>query len=240
MLLCDDLGPRIDAIGGEYTDLYRQLVESADPDGDRVDMVSFRAHDGTVPTAGELASFDAVMIGGSKAGVYEDHPWLQPLMATVRTAIDAHIPTIGICFGHQVVATALGATVTPFEGGWNLSGIDYHFVDATQRHALDTTDTMRLIAFHQDQVREVPVGTRRYLTADRCEIAGVVGDAILTMQPHPEFSSDVARAILESGRGRRFSDAEIDDALSRVDGPLDHGVAARLIRSVIERRSAFV
>lgn len=237
MLLCDDLGPRIDAIGGEYTDLYRQLVESADPDGDRVDMVPFRAHDGIVPTTDELTSFDAVMIGGSKAGVYEDHPWLQPLFSSVRTAIDTHIPTIGICFGHQVVAMALGATVTTFEGGWNLSGIDYRFVDATQQNASAADDTIRLLAFHRDQVREVPEGTRRYLTADRCEIAGLVGDAILTLQPHPEFSSDVARAILESGRGRRFSDAEIDDALSRVDGPIDHHVAARLIRSVIERRS---
>jgi GMP synthase-like glutamine amidotransferase len=240
MLLCDDLGPRIDAIGGEYTDLYRRLVESADPDGDRVDMVPFRAHDGIVPTAHDLASFDAVMIGGSKAGVYEDHPWLQPLFAAVRTAIDSHIPTIGICFGHQVVATALGASVTPFEGGWNLSGVDYRFVDASHQHESEVRDSIRLIAFHQDQVREVPVGTRRFLTADRCEIAGLVGDAILTMQPHPEFSSEVARAILESGRGRRFSDAEIDDALSRVDRPLDADVAARLIRSVIERRSALV
>lgn len=240
MLLCDDLGPRIDAIGGEYTDLYRQLVVAADPDGDHVDMVPFRAHDGIVPSAHELGSFDAVMIGGSKAGVYEDHPWLDPLFATVRTAIDAHIPTIGICFGHQVVAAALGATVTPFEGGWNLSGIDYRFIDAAPPRASDAGDTIRLLAFHQDQVREVPVGTRRYLTADRCEIAGLVGDAILTMQPHPEFSSDVARAILESGRGRRFSDAEIDNALSRVDGPLDDDVAARMIRSVIERRSALV
>jgi GMP synthase-like glutamine amidotransferase len=54
---------------------------------------------------------DAWIITGSSAAVYEDHPWLPPMREFVRQAIDQTIPTLGICFGHQLMAQAFGGTV---------------------------------------------------------------------------------------------------------------------------------
>ena len=234
MLLCDDLGARIAGVEGEYTDLYRALLASGDPDGEAVEMIAFRAHDGHLPATADLRSFDGVMISGSKAGVYEDHAWLPGLFDTVRSAIDAQVPTIGVCFGHQVVAAALGAEVAPFAGGWNLAGVDYRFVEPRPA-GIDGTE-VRLIAFHRDQVRDVPNGTRRYLTSDRCEIAGLVGDSVLTIQPHPEFSPAVADSILRSGLGRRFDEAEVNEALERLTGAFHARDAARWMRALLDRR----
>ncbi|MDA3015366.1 MAG: type 1 glutamine amidotransferase [Actinomycetota bacterium] len=234
MLLCDDLGSRIAAVEGEYTDLYGALLTSAQPEGEPVEMVPFRAHDGQLPATGDLRSFDGVMISGSKAGVYEDHAWLPGLFDTVRAGIDAQVPTIGVCFGHQVVAAALGAEVAPFAGGWNLAGIDYRFV-APAPVGVDCTE-VRLIAFHRDQVRDVPEGTRHYLTADRCEIAGLVGESVLTVQPHPEFSPAVADAILRSGLGRRFGEAEVSEALERLSGDFHTIETANWMRALLDRQ----
>ena len=233
MLLCDDLGEDIASIEGGYLDLYAVLLNSAGAEFEPVDMVPFRSHEGELPTAGQLRSVDAIMISGSRAGVYEPHQWLPPLLKTVRTAIDRQVPTIGVCFGHQVVAAALGAEVAPFEGGWNLAGVDYRFDGQTLPGS--RIDGARLIAFHRDQVRDVPDGTRRYLTADRCEIAGLVGESLLTVQPHPEFSSRVAEAILRSGMGSRFGEAEITEALPKLLGRFDTVETARWMRATIDR-----
>ena len=233
MLLCDDLGSRIAQIEGNYTELYASLLSSGDPAGEPVEMIPFRAHDGELPGLSDLKANDALMISGSTAGVYESHEWLSPLFDTVRRAIDSQIPTIGVCFGHQVVAKALGAEVGPFSGGWNLAGIDYQFESASPRD--NNADGVRLIAFHRDQVSTVPDGTRRYLTAERCEIAGLVGESVLTIQPHPEFSPAVAESILGSGRGRRFSDHDVDDALTRLSGTFHSVEVARWMRAFINR-----
>ena len=123
--------------------------------------------------------------------------------------------TWGICFGHQVVAAAMGADVGPSTTGWNLAAQNYEILSGPYA---DSTDPLRLLAFHQDQVHTVPPGTQCYLTSPGCAIAGLSGDNVLTMQPHPEFTPQVIAAILAASRGGPISDLDIDAALLRLDG----------------------
>ncbi len=231
IILCDDLGRRISSTFASYGSLYADFVKlGADDD---IEFEFFRAHEGELPA--QVNDFDALVIGGSRAGVYEPHEWISPLIDMARTAIDSHVTTTGICFGHQLIASALGAEVRPARGGWNLAAQNYQLSDTA---LTDGGEQMRLIAFHQDQVQNIPEGTTAYLTSEGCEIAGLITDSIFTMQPHPEFTPEVTSAILSASRGGAISESNIDDALERLDGEFSARRASELFWSAFQRTRA--
>lgn len=231
IILCDDLGRRISSTFTSYGSLYADFLKLGAQDD--VEFEFFRAHEGELPA--QIAGFDALVIGGSRAGVYETHQWIPPLIDMARTAIDNHVTTTGICFGHQLISKALGAEVRPARGGWNLAAQNYQ-LSATS--LTDAGEQMRLIAFHQDQVQDIPEGTTAYLTSEGCEIAGLIADNILTMQPHPEFTPEVTAAILSASRGGPISESNIDDALGRLDGEFSGRQASQLFWSAIHQTRA--
>ena len=227
IVLCDDLGRRISSEFASYETLYEEFLSLAAPGECHFSV--FRAHDGELPR--NVLEFDAMLIGGSRAGVYEPHEWIPPLLHMIRTAIQSKVTTLGICFGHQAIAAALGAEVAPSSNGWNLATQTYECRDLG---GSPDVEQLRLIAFHQDQVHTVPEGTSCYLTSAGCEIAGLVGENIFTMQPHPEFTPDVTSAILNASRGDRFFESVIDDAIARLDAPLSATRASQLFWSAIQ------
>jgi len=226
IVLCDDLGRRISSQYATYETLYADFLRLGS--GNDLDIEIFRAHEGNLP--GDISSFDAMIIGGSRAGVYEPHEWISPLLSMIRTSIDHQVATWGICFGHQAIAAALGAEVAKSSDGWNLAAQTYEFCESTSALA---ADPLRLIAFHQDQVQSVPEGTSCYLTSTGCEVAGLIGDNLMTMQPHPEFTPEVTTAILEASRGSVIPDSDIDDALTRLDGTFTSATASELFWSSV-------
>lgn len=228
IVLCDDLGRRISSTFSPYETLYTDFIKLGAEDS--IEFNVFRAHKGELPD--DIAAFDALLIGGSRAGVYEAHDWMSPLINMVRTSLDHHVTATGICFGHQVIAAALGAEVAPSRNGWNLAAQNYESLDTDFGPA---GEQMRLIAFHHDQVQSVPDGTTCYLTSPRCDIAGLVADHVLTMQPHPEFTPEVTSAILNASRGSSIPESDIDDALTCLDGEFSAMQASQLFWSAFRQ-----
>jgi GMP synthase-like glutamine amidotransferase len=173
---------------------------------------------------------DIWIIMGSRFGVYEPHDWIAPLEEFVRATQKANGKMFGICFGHQLIAQALGGRVEKSEKGWGVGIHSYKPTNNWPEKFCTPPETISIQAFHQDQVVELPVGAEQVATSDFCEHAALwYPNFALTFQGHPEFSSDYVTALLESRRGNLFSDSLVDDAFSKRNQPTQQKHIAQLI-----------
>jgi GMP synthase (glutamine-hydrolysing) len=204
---------------GDYGEMFTRLL-----DGHGFDFQIFSVVDGEFPAGTEDA--DGWLITGSKHGVYEDHDWIPPLEDLIRDIRDAGQPLVGVCFGHQIIAQALGGKVAKFDGGWSIGRTEYDFGD----HKL------ALNAWHQDQVIDAPEGAEIIASTDFCANAAMmIGDKILTIQPHPEFTAPLVAGLIEHrGRGN-VPDALLDAAEDVLDTGTDNDKFADQMAAVLKR-----
>ncbi|CAA6809343.1 MAG: Glutamine amidotransferase, partial [uncultured Thiotrichaceae bacterium] len=141
---------------------------------------------------------DGWMMTGSKHGVYENLPWMLTLQALVRDIHTAGLPMAGICFGHQLIAEALGGKVEKSSKGWGVGLHDYSLTPQAPDWMQTKSGGFTLNAMHQDQISRLPEGTRVVASSAFCEYAALLyGDSIITFQGHPEFSTDYETDLLE-------------------------------------------
>lgn len=169
---------------GSYADMFIALLGDYNFNFRRYAVV-----DGQFPQSPTEA--DGWLVTGSKHGVYEDLDWIRRLEAFIRDAYAAKVPMVGICFGHQVMAKALGGTVEKFKGGWSVGTRTYR--------RKDTGAEQTALAFHQDQVITPPPMAEVLAEGDNCEIAMLrYDDWGLSYQPHPEFMPPFFEALAQS------------------------------------------
>ncbi len=155
------------------------------------DYAAFSVVDGEFPAG--PGDCDGWLITGSRHGAYEDHPWIPPLEVFIRDCFAARVPMIGVCFGHQIIAQAMGGKVVKFDGGWSVGRTEYT-IDG---------ETTAINAWHQDQVVEVPEPAEVIGSSDFCANAAMLyDDLFLTIQPHPEYGDDFIDGLIEyRGKG---------------------------------------
>lgn len=196
---------------GRYGGMFQTLL------GPDHSYATYDVQAGQLPRApGEQ---DAWLITGSAAGVYDDLPWIAPLSDFLRAA-RGHVPLVGVCFGHQIMAQAFGGQVVKSERGW---GVGLHRYAVERPQGWTDAPSVAIPASHQDQVVTLPPS------------ATVVGGSAFTpygllsyddapaisMQFHPEFDPAYAAALIEARRGSRYTDAEADAAIATLAAPND-------------------
>lgn len=130
---------------------------------------------------------DGWLITGSRHGVYEGLDWMLELQAFIRELEHASVPLVGICFGHQIIAQALGGEVVKSDKGWSV-GLHSYQIDVAHEWMGDAPEQVGIYTFHQDQVVEIPPTAKVFCSSDFCPYAGLsYGDSIITIQAHPEF-----------------------------------------------------
>ena len=198
---------------GDYDTMFETLLA-----GRGFDFASYHVEAMEFP--GSVHDADGWLLTGSRHGAYEDHAFIPPLEAFIRAAYGAHVPLVGICFGHQIIAQALGGKVEKFQGGWSVGPTEYDF----------DGETLRLKAWHQDQVVARPPMAEVAGCSDFCENAALVyGDRIFTVQAHPEFKTDFVDGLMKTRGKGLVPDHVMAEAGARLDQPIDDQILARRI-----------
>ena len=207
---------------GDYADMFDRML------GDGFTTVRFDAAAGALP---DPAAFDGSIITGSAAGVYEDHVWLAPLFDWIRAA-KGRTRLVGVCFGHQAMAQALGGRVEKSDRGWGV-GLHRYEVVSVEPWMRPPAASVALPASHQDQVIERPPEARVILSSAFTPFAGLAwGEDAVSMQPHPEFPPEFA-AALTAGRRDRMDIDLVDRALDSLEAPNDRALVGGWIRTFL-------
>ncbi|QRZ14063.1 type 1 glutamine amidotransferase [Paracoccus methylovorus] len=160
------------------------------------------------------------LLTGSRHGVYEDHAFIAPLEGFIRSAYAEHIPMVGICFGHQIIAQALGGKVVKHPRGWAVGAQDYDFGG----------ERVTLNAWHQDQVIDRPDGAEVVASSPFCENAALVyDDHAFTVQAHPEFDDTFIHGLIEHRAKGNVPEPLLDGARARMgEARQSAGIADRI------------
>lgn len=201
---------------GSYPDMFGELL------GPGFELETFDAEKGQLP---DPNAHGAYMITGSPAGVYDPLPWIAPLMQFIREARTSKI--IGVCFGHQVMAQALGGEVIKSPKGWS-AGLNRYEVLRPQPWT-NGERSIAIPASHQDQVVAQPPNTTVVAASDFTPFAALAWQdrPAISFQFHPEFSPAYAKALIE----KRYDRVNTPDAaIASLDEPNDNARVADWIR----------
>jgi GMP synthase-like glutamine amidotransferase len=225
LLVCDHVRPEFLGISGDYDDMFRRLFA----DHEEVEVVVYDAIGGELPA--DPAECDAWMTTGSRHSVNDEEPWIRDLEDFVRETQTAEVPFIGICFGHQLIAKALGGSVVKSERGW---GVGLKEVEVKEDLGLGSS--YRVLTSHQDQVETLPPGGEILGWNEHCPVSMLgVGPTILGIQGHPEFEAAYSSTLMESRRGHLISDETVDAGIASLEEEPESGRLAEWILRFVER-----
>ncbi|MBR1156733.1 type 1 glutamine amidotransferase [Bradyrhizobium sp. JYMT SZCCT0428] len=223
------ISPANRARHGSFPQMFERLLGEADASAS---FATVRLADGEALP--DSAGLEAILLTGSPAGVYDDLDWIAPLERFVRAAYAARIPMAGICFGHQLIAQALGGTVRKSEKGW---GIGRHVYDVVPGNGVIDGDRIAIPASHQDQVIAPPTGATTIFHSAFTPHAGLLyaNGVTLSVQPHPEFTTAFAHVCCEKAGQNSAPEPLVTAAKASLEQPLDSADLGRAIARFLAR-----
>jgi len=191
ILQCDQVLEKFQDQYGSYSGMIKHLFDAIN---EPVDFDIFDCQQGEFPA--DTDAYDFYISTGSKVSVYDDLDWIEPLVDFVKKLHAKQKKFIGICFGHQIIALALGASVNKSDKGWGV-GIAQNTVQHIAPWMSKTKDVLNIIVSHQDQVEHIPKDAKIIANTDFCPNFMLQwNDHFLSIQGHPEWSNDYSRTLI--------------------------------------------
>lgn len=181
----------------------------------------------------DISIFDAFVFSGSPSSVNDNDAWVAAMFDYIRQVFAAKKPQIGLCFGHQAIAKALGGHVDNSPSGWSIGTVNTEFFDHTA-WMTPALPQLRLFASHSEQVLRLPTGARLLAQTDECPHAGFCIDTrVFATQHHPEMEKDFVALILKV-ESDDLTEAQISKFTQSLTQPDDSKVFAGWIAQFIE------
>lgn len=188
------------------------------------EIKTYNIQKGEFPTS--PANYDLYLITGSPKGVYDGDNWIDDLEDFIRVSYASSTKLIGVCFGHQIMAQALGGKVRKSDKGYGIGVMDYD-------HA-ETGKKLSLCAWHQDQVEEKPEDGEVILSSKFCPIAGLIyNNRAISFQPHPEFTKAFVDDLITVRNGDTITNAQANMARETLTKDNDYPIVQGLIREFL-------
>lgn len=213
LLQCDHVPDELaTAARFDYPDMFARRF----PD---LDLHPVAVVDGEFPL--RVDSYDAYLTTGSRYSVYDDLPWIRRLADFVRVVHHASVPFAGVCFGHQMLAHALGGRVGRSDRGW---GVGIHSMQVVEERPWmhPPNPAPGLFMSCQDQITRLPPGATVLAVGETVEVAMMtVGTSAAGVAGHPEFTHRYAAPLYELRRskvGSAVATAALDTMSDADDG----------------------
>jgi len=212
---------------GSYTDRFETLLCTADP---QLAFQTYRVTQQQYPQ--NINACDAYLITGSKYSSYEDVDWILKLKQFVVECFEQNKKLVGICFGHQLIAQALGGLVQKHDNGWGVGLISSH-VTQMPHWLTPEQQQFSLLVNHQDQVIRLPRQASLVATNAFCAIASYrVDHSILSFQGHPEFNREYLQYLMTKKR-QIIGEQVYHKANKSLQQNIDHELVANWIVNFI-------
>lgn len=192
ILLCDTFPGLLPDYIPSYASMFERLFDSVCPN---TQYRVYRAMDGELPTT--FAHGELYLITGCNLSAYDRVPWIEQLLDWIRQAHSERVKLVGVCFGHQMVAQALGGRVERSPKGWG-TGIRQSDVVDDEALTFFPDGHLRLLYNHHDQVVALPPEATLVAHSAFCPIESFrIGHHILTFQGHPEYVPEYNLHLLD-------------------------------------------
>lgn len=234
LLLCDTPHPDVKAIWGDYTTIFTKLLagSSRAPPSFTVDPYDV-VHAQAYPTIPE--EYDMIMLTGSTSSAHENEPWILRIVEYMRSIVGkVPVKIVGICFGHQIIARALGLSVERNPLGWEVGPTPLRLTDAGRR----LFPALTIQQFHRDHVvGPLPEG---YVLLADTEVCGNHGfssedGTIFAVQGHPEFTRDIMEMLVRIRGAIGILDEDVvKDVKLRMEDETHGGIIADLIWGMLQ------
>ena len=198
-------GPGLSEINNQYgqsSDWVREMIKEKVLN---IDIV--KIYNGEMPLCDPQNIW---IVTGSRYSVYDNIDWIDTFKKHIKKGINAKVSMLGICFGHQLLASCLGGKVEKNINGWELGSYKISLTAEGQSNLLFNNFQNNDIVYesHQDVVSSLPSGAIELAYTNKGNQSFCVDDFLYGVQFHPEFTYDVIRKLMDL---RLERGVEVDD-----------------------------
>ena len=219
LLLCDAVPEALETIDGTYLDMFQKLLPGTN-------LIPYNVFERSFPDTPK--KHPNWIISGSRYSVYDDIDWINKLKSFTSQMRVSSSKCLGVCFGHQLIAEALGGQVQKARSGWEI-GVKTFQIESEILKSKYAQTHSNILMMCQDQVVQLPLGSEVLATSDTCPIGMyMIGEQFLAIQGHPEYSKEYDRALIQK-RKEKYEPSLFDHGLNSLTRSVDYQFFQKVI-----------